>query len=379
MSYQTMKNEAIKTAYQKFYGLPYGQSKNKTTSPKPRMHHGIMHGCGCMDLISTINCFYQKHVVAYTSHMEQMAHFFKLSPEDLITLIEITALFHDTGRKNDGIDLWDKDSGENLFAFLTQHNVPTPLAHILQYAIQYKDAPSEYKAHAAALIPNGLSKAQLDYIRQLLNMADVLEIIRERKIFICRYLPIQFSDKPTHNFKQTKEMFFHDLNIMIRAAAQRIDDEYRASPRQTKIELLDHSPSKPHFFLIHHKNASNLAAHQKYFDTVYLDKYPFLADEKKFPAPERAEPTAGGRGGPSVSFFDMDEATETSSFRFKCFSAFGIIGGLALLIAAISMTWATPVLVGGCALLAFGVLCGLFAYHQNDTSAVDEPVMTPTP
>jgi hypothetical protein len=182
--------QAVLDAYTRHYGLPLEANKNKDGIPElaasNRRYHGIMHALGCMDLTPVAHDLYLKHITDYPSTFEAVATHFDISTDDLLTLIKTTTLFHDSARTADGPDLWEKESAKQCSDYLTEKGVTDDLANFLANTILNKDAPGDFSQHLQTL---GLT-ANADYIRQLVNMADTLEILRVRPNFDSARLSI---------------------------------------------------------------------------------------------------------------------------------------------------------------------------------------------
>ncbi|MCH9755746.1 MAG: hypothetical protein K0U37_00965 [Gammaproteobacteria bacterium] len=267
MLYNKLKKLAITEAYQEYYGKPFPHENNGRgkIQASNRLIHGIMHALGCMDLISKIDTLYKEHVPDYTENMLRIAQAFQLSYEDLIKLIEITALFHDSGRQADGPDKWDAESSDNLFNFLIQHKVNPKLAGILRLAIVQKDNPTEYISQATQ-ITNEVDDPEIgqyiDYIRQLINMADTLEVTRVRRVFDCNYLPLKIEKT------QNPSKALTDLDALIHSVSARINDEYRAIYPVLKVNRQNGSS-----FTVQFSNRPDRAKHDQYFEDHHAMQY----------------------------------------------------------------------------------------------------------
>ncbi len=214
---------AITTAYLNFYGKPYSNDSTAILyRASNRYYHGIMHAIGCMELILPVHNLYKKHVSRYEESLELIGNAFGFSIEELITLVQIAALFHDSGRQDEGDDYWDAESGENLYQFLIQHEVDETLAFILKQTIAHKDNADKFNQNT---IQWGLEN--LDYLRQLVNSADTLEVIRVRNIFYYRYLPIM--NISAEQLLQPQQLVV-DVDHLITTTAQRIYYEWRGLP-----------------------------------------------------------------------------------------------------------------------------------------------------
>lgn len=147
-----------------------------------RVSHGPLHVISAMELINKIHKTYKIHVKAYEDSFNAVADSFKISPADLLRLIEIAVIFHDSGRKGDGLDLWDEDSAEALYRYLIDEcQIEEKLAIFIADTVRYKDDIESFKKKYSN---------QAGYICELVNMADALEVIRTRDLFKPKFLPI---------------------------------------------------------------------------------------------------------------------------------------------------------------------------------------------
>ena len=94
---------------------------------KDREFHGIAHASNVAIYISLLITLYSKYSEC------------DLTNEDK-KLLQLAALFHDAGREGDGKDLWDKDSAELLYHYLTTTlKVSHEKAVVFSEAIANKD------------------------------------------------------------------------------------------------------------------------------------------------------------------------------------------------------------------------------------------------
>ena len=230
---------AVLDAFNTYYGKPY-PNQSARLAPRAasnREHHGILHALGCVDLVPHIHNLYKKHVNDYETTITTIAERFNVTPEELLILVQTAALFHDSGREGDGVDLWDKQSSDNLYAFLRTKNIPENLALFLRGTIVYKDHHEDFITTSSKIAElSGVLSTKLDYIRQLVNMSDTLEVIRVREQFDCKYLPITAisGDKlsATHQLP-------NDLDDLIISVAKRVNEEDRAVYQQQTVRRVD--------------------------------------------------------------------------------------------------------------------------------------------
>ncbi|MDP3269040.1 MAG: hypothetical protein Q8M40_08325 [Legionella sp.] len=110
---------------------------------------------------------------------------FGIKREELIQLIKIAALFHDAARQGDGMDLWDPASGLACKNYLMRVcGVSEELALLIADTIVFKDDKDNF------IKKYQLIDHSIDFLRQLVNMADTLEVIRTRDVFKPEFMPI---------------------------------------------------------------------------------------------------------------------------------------------------------------------------------------------
>jgi hypothetical protein len=214
-------HEAAAYAFKKYYGKSFAilWRTNNELKASNRMIHGILHAVGCASLIREIDELYRNHVSGYSDMMQTIASAFQLSQEEVLTLIEIAAVFHDSGRKADGVDYWDVSSSKNLYAYLIKQNTPQNLAKLIQLTVAFKDNPQHFLEHSTKI--QELKTLDLRYLRHLINMADTLEVIRARGVFHCKYFPI-YSDLSTDKLLD-KNQLKKDVLMLIKNTANRIN------------------------------------------------------------------------------------------------------------------------------------------------------------
>ncbi|MBA2651798.1 MAG: hypothetical protein H0U73_05990 [Tatlockia sp.] len=196
--------------------IPYPVSLTKLEADddyefQTRISHGLPHVLSAMELIDEIHKTYIEHVDNYENHFDQIAEVFEIDPQDLLELIKIAVVFHDTARQGDGIDLWDEESADECKKYLMEQcQINEKLANFIADTIRYKDNPVEkgivkplfdykygYKSNVSSsnqkydrgVNPNFIH-LKADLIREVVNMADALEVIRTRDLFKPELLPI---------------------------------------------------------------------------------------------------------------------------------------------------------------------------------------------
>lgn len=128
------------------------------SKPIPRLHHGAQHqartAMWALVLLQQLRNYGLQEALAFQ--------------DKDIPLIILACLFHDSGRQGEGNDnpLWEAESGLRCQTFMTNKGFPIDQADLCRDAIMSKDVPGSR--------PTSL-------IRQLLHLADGLEVIRVRE------------------------------------------------------------------------------------------------------------------------------------------------------------------------------------------------------
>jgi hypothetical protein len=235
---------AYEYVQQNFYNKSFAQKteekRQKTGKVDPKASkehtiscvHGIQHAKAVADLIEVADREYRKYCDTYALAFAKIAAEFNIQNKlELLNLVKIAALFHDCGRLADGVDFWDEDSANHCLTYLQNQGIELTLATLIANTIRYKDLPKEFMSHNPV---SDAIKLHSDFIRQLLNMGDTIEVMRTREIFGMRYLSII----PFLNNHQ--EVF---INEVLKPHYQRLRIEKRAS-YTTKFELY-HPPLDP--------------------------------------------------------------------------------------------------------------------------------------
>ncbi len=222
-------NDAVKYAYENYYGHPFGRRvAPERLRASNRVLHGILHAGSCMELIPRLDELYRKHgQKAYTRALAKVAKYFNLTVKGLIKLVQITALFHDCARQADGKDEWEEASAAELKAYLLGKNINAKLAEILAQCVIKNE--EDFNKKINELCPEF---HELDYLRQLINMADTIEIVRDRSTFHFKFLPLIIK-KP---FTIT-EALIADLIKLVKEIAKKTFSESRSNELNLIIEI----------------------------------------------------------------------------------------------------------------------------------------------
>jgi len=168
----------IAWAYNNIYSITYPKAGKHDGIA--RQIHGIQHVTRAAINIPIFANLYRRF-----GNAEALA----LNNED-IKLLQIAALFHDSAREGEGVDLWDQDSGLFFYEYVTKTLGFSPLkAKLFAEAIANKDADEAnyYELIDMAWVKRE-AKSPKNIYQKLIHDADCLEIIRARDHFDANYL-----------------------------------------------------------------------------------------------------------------------------------------------------------------------------------------------
>jgi hypothetical protein len=199
----TLKDGTAKHAawmFNHIYSIGYNGEKNTGIV---RHYHGIQHTARAAVYVPIFVNLYKRY-----NDPEALA----LTEED-IKLLEIAALLHDSGRRAEGKDEWDKESGIFVYAYLTNVlGVEKNKAKLIAEAVTTNKEPDEENYYySIETYPDGsyfcekkpLTKKNI-YARIIQNV-DSLDIKRVRDIFKIKYLSF-YQDIAKNNPKAFEEL-----------------------------------------------------------------------------------------------------------------------------------------------------------------------------
>ncbi|OGT45811.1 MAG: hypothetical protein A3E82_07255 [Gammaproteobacteria bacterium RIFCSPHIGHO2_12_FULL_38_11] len=270
---------ALHAAYlhQGILQYPYKNATKKGVTPFPRYYHDIAHASRVAFYIIPWANLYKKW------------NDITISDEDL-KLLQITALYHDSGREGDGEDLWDCDSAEILFYYLSiTLKVSDDKAMLFAKVIANKDhTPGKANFYEMTISSAGIvwqkrhSHCEKHIFLQLLQNADAIDIIRARKTFDASYLDFY------KYIANKNKIAWHEMTLFISKARSLIalsGDAFCSSWRKSKfychekcydriLELLRNYQHLSFFVILYHggkiiDDAQSL---------ILLDDTPFNSD-----------------------------------------------------------------------------------------------------
>lgn len=173
-----------------------------------RMHHGALHATRVSLYIKVLHSLISQQLPTYVKQsLKILTEELQLTEKEIINLVSFAGLCHDSGRKGEGTDYWDNESGQNCTAFLIKKGLPTKTAEIFGQAAAYKDHPKDY---ANILKAKGISEKSISayhYLRKLIYLADCYDIMRVRDQFELEYVFRAFQDIKEYQAKKHNPAF----------------------------------------------------------------------------------------------------------------------------------------------------------------------------
>lgn len=158
-----------------------------------RVYHGGMHVSRVADYVDHFHNLYTQYKPNTLNNLESLADSVGTDQNTLLMLTKYAALFHDSGRQDEDVDYWDKQSAENCRRYLRDNGVPEQLLQLVGAAAQYKGEPGKFSKCVQAINNQfnlNISVQKADYIRQLICNSDTLDVMRVRTNFDLKYLDI---------------------------------------------------------------------------------------------------------------------------------------------------------------------------------------------
>lgn len=188
---------AIKTPEQKLTPVSH-KLNNHDYVFHIRANHGTLHVIAAMELIDKIHPIYDD---VFDGHSTQViGKLNKVFGVDVLDYVKAAALLHDSGREGDGVDRWDDISADNCMEFLSDV-IPSDIQNrqllidLTASLIRFKedkqanDLKDFLNSKNDIVIDDNFLQAA-EHLRQMLNMADTIEVLRCRKEFDPNYMPI---------------------------------------------------------------------------------------------------------------------------------------------------------------------------------------------
>lgn len=164
-------------------------SRHKT----PRDVHGVMHATRVASYIDILHKFKSTQLLDQQNKsdlfpnqaIQSLAVKFHIQPEDILTLTKYAAFFHDSAREAEGEDYWDHRSAENCYEFLKYKGISEDVARFFATAAKFKSDPEKFQQYCKneKFTPTDF----YHYIRQLIQTADGLDVMRCRDVFEAKY------------------------------------------------------------------------------------------------------------------------------------------------------------------------------------------------
>ncbi len=140
-----------------------------------RQIHGGMHVGRASLWVIALHKMIKDHFPGYVSlALTSMKQSFELEESDVIDLTRLAVICHDSARCNEGRDYWDKQSAEKFKKQMARHPYSEKVLEIFAVASANKDKENAFSLWLAT---NHQDQA-CHYIRQLIKLADCIDIIR---------------------------------------------------------------------------------------------------------------------------------------------------------------------------------------------------------
>lgn len=260
------------------------------TDPKiSRCTHGAMHASRVVAFVKIIHLFRQDKGDTIIHAIAELIRKYNLTLVQLINLLQITALFHDVAREDEGIDHWDEESAQVCAHFLKKQvkDLSDVIISLLSNTIFYKDNTQGFIDAAISLGLNPEEAIISDYLRQLVHDADCLDVMRVRKTFKMQFLDMVNADGLQHAIEDMKA-FVKEVLALIHHQG----DQYFNCVMKLHDEILANESSNFDAQIKHHYESSNNVYHE------------ITQDMKKFPHLSRIERP-------------LQEADEYAYYRFN--------------------------------------------------------------
>lgn len=255
-----------------------------------RQVHGGMHAGRTQFYVKILHKKFSELFPQFTHDvLQSLETTLGINEKQLLTLTRYAALFHDSARKDEGQDLWNKESAQNCYEYFTKDAHLSPaLAKVFLKACQYKDKPEKYFQY---LMKNAIDPKDIrafDYIRKLIYLADCLDIMRctgefefVKVIDTLRDIPGYKTKLHEHHFLQMAKR----INVLIRRQKDMVFNCKILLPDGSKIKFLNSNDDYNLAHKVKFEHAKNVCSalgksmmEDEYF-AKYLSSEPLLSTE----------------------------------------------------------------------------------------------------
>ncbi|NNM60246.1 MAG: hypothetical protein HKM04_10600, partial [Legionellales bacterium] len=101
-----------------------------------------------------------------------------MDESDIITVLRVIGLLHDSARRNEFNDLWDRESAQNCKNVLLEEGFSDFIAELFSAAMAYKDNPKAFTRFLKIKNIPESSWPSYHYLRMLIRLSDCFDIIR---------------------------------------------------------------------------------------------------------------------------------------------------------------------------------------------------------
>lgn len=156
-----------------------------------RVTHGAMHASRVAAYVKVLHVFRSTLFCQEAHILKPLISTTSLNLQQLIHLTQFVGCLHDSARRAEVADRWDKESGELCLAVLQKlFSLETSSLVCLSKMIEHKDDPRGYISFLESLRCTQEQINAWNYLRELIHDADCLDIMRVRKTFDVKFLDL---------------------------------------------------------------------------------------------------------------------------------------------------------------------------------------------
>ena len=182
---------SLQALFERYYLQPIDGLDKKSLQDGylERQTHGAMHASRA----TLWALFAHRLLIQLTPHyvetaLQKIAEYLASDTESVLFLICLTTACHDAGRKGEGMDEWESESGKIAASVLQAMGLLEQHVALFEKAIANKD---ERACYFYTLQEQGIPEADyhyFDYIRILINLGDNFDLVRCASPFKIQYL-----------------------------------------------------------------------------------------------------------------------------------------------------------------------------------------------
>ena len=289
-----------------------------------RLLHGATHAGSVATYVRLLHQLCEHHFSAYViSSLGALTKHCDYTKDQLLCLVSYVALGHDAGRKGEGYDCWERQSGQIVKAWLIKQGIPDQHADIFSMLIPYKDEAVELREHNT-ILPKEVVDG-LDYCRRLLALSDCFDIIRCNGEFDYEYIAKIIKDMPGYSPERHDPIFFEFAVEVYQYLKNTHNIFFRTSLKAPDGRIVHENETEAYFSIpdkvaIEHTNNVLLAIRTQ------LRKRPYFANS----LPKEAHATALTLAVPAV-YNPLIHGTTSPALLIMAQTDFQLMGPLSLI------------------------------------------------